>query len=123
MVATKNIAIYGQERYDGTLRLCKMNLALRDLSFDVRLGDSLLQDKFPDLKADFIIVNPPFNVSQWHPEDLPENDPRLLRVKRRIHDRRKRQLHVDANLLEPLERHWYGFGRNGQRRDDLKQQR
>jgi len=74
----RNIAIYGQERYDGTLRLCKMNLALRDLSFDVRLGDSLLQDKFPDLKADFIIVNPPFNVSQWHPEDLPENDPRLF---------------------------------------------
>ena len=74
----RDIAIYGQERYDGTLRLCKMNLALRDLSFDVRLGDSLLQDKFPDLKADFIIVNPPFNVSQWHPEDLPENDPRLF---------------------------------------------
>lgn len=74
----KNISIYGQERYDGTLRLCKMNLALRDLSFDVRLGDSLLQDKFPDLKADFIIVNPPFNVSQWHPEDLPEHDPRLF---------------------------------------------
>lgn len=74
----RNISIYGQERYDGTLRLCKMNLALRDLSFDVRLGDSLLQDKFPDLKADFIIVNPPFNVSQWHPEDLPDNDPRLF---------------------------------------------
>lgn len=74
----KNISIYGQERYDGTLRLCKMNLALRDLSFDVRLGDSLLQDKFPDLKADYIIVNPPFNVSQWHPEDLPESDPRLF---------------------------------------------
>jgi len=74
----KNISIYGQERYDGTLRLCKMNLALRDLSFDVRLGDSLLQDKFPDLKADYILVNPPFNVSQWHPEDLPENDSRLF---------------------------------------------
>ncbi len=74
----RNIAIYGQERYDGTLRLCKMNLALRDLSFDVRLGDSLLNDQFPDLKADYIIVNPPFNVSQWHPEDLPENDPRLF---------------------------------------------
>lgn len=74
----RNISIYGQERYDGTLRLCKMNLALRDLSFDVRLGDSLLNDQFPDLKADYIIVNPPFNVSQWHPEDLPENDPRLF---------------------------------------------
>ncbi|MDY2586785.1 type I restriction-modification system subunit M [Winogradskyella aquimaris] len=74
----RNISIYGQERYDGTLRLCKMNLALRDLSFDVKLGDSLLQDKFPDLKADYILVNPPFNVSQWHSEDLPENDPRLF---------------------------------------------
>ena len=74
----KNISIYGQERYDGTLRLCKMNLALRDLSFDVRIGDSLLTDRFPDLKADYIIANPPFNVSGWHPEDLPENDPRLF---------------------------------------------
>lgn len=73
-----DIAIYGQERYDGTLRLCKMNLALRDLSFDVRLGDSLLNDQFPDLKADYILANPPFNVSNWHPEDLPENDPRLF---------------------------------------------
>ena len=74
----KNISIYGQERYDGTLRLCKMNLALRDLSFDVRMGDSLLEDKFPDLEADYILANPPFNVSGWHPEDLPENDPRLF---------------------------------------------
>lgn len=74
----KNISIYGQERYDGTLRLCKMNLALRDLSFDVRIGDSLLNDRFPDLKADYIIANPPFNVSNWHSEELPENDPRLF---------------------------------------------
>lgn len=75
---TGDISIYGQERYDGTLRLCKMNLALRDLAFDVRMGDSLLTDRFPDLKADYIIANPPFNVSGWHPEDLPENDPRLF---------------------------------------------
>lgn len=77
----KDIAIYGQERYDGTLRLAKMNLALRDLNFQLELGDSLLQDKLPELKADYIIMNPPFNVSQWHPEDLPENDPRLFKLK------------------------------------------
>ncbi|MCA6438045.1 MAG: SAM-dependent DNA methyltransferase [Bacteroidetes bacterium] len=77
----KDIAIYGQERYDGTLRLAKMNLALRDLNFQLELGDSLLQDKLADLKADYIIMNPPFNVSQWHPEDLPENDPRLFKIK------------------------------------------
>lgn len=77
----KDISIYGQERYDGTLRLAKMNLALRDLNFHLELGDSLLNDKLPDLKADYIIMNPPFNVSQWHPEDLPENDPRLFKLK------------------------------------------
>lgn len=74
----ENISIYGQERYSQTMRLCIMNLLLRDLQFDIRLGNSLLDDKFPDLKADFVISNPPFNVSQWHPEDLPEHDPRLL---------------------------------------------
>ncbi len=76
----KDIAIYGQERYDGTLRLAKMNLALRDLNFQLELGDSLLNDKLPELKADYILMNPPFNVSQWHPEDLPENDPRLFKL-------------------------------------------
>jgi type I restriction enzyme M protein len=73
-----DISIYGQEMTAQTLRLCMMNLMLRDLSFDVKLGNSLLDDKFPNLKADFIIANPPFNVSNWHPEDLPETDPRLF---------------------------------------------
>jgi type I restriction enzyme M protein len=61
-----------------TLRLCLMNLMLRNLSFDIKLGNSLLDDKFPDLKADYILANPPFNVSSWHPEDLPDGDPRLF---------------------------------------------
>jgi type I restriction enzyme M protein len=73
-----DISIYGQERYEGTLRLCKMNLLLRNLSFDVKLGDSLLQDRFPHLKADYALMNPPFNISNWHPELLPDNDPRLF---------------------------------------------
>ncbi|EMR00802.1 type I restriction-modification system subunit M [Cesiribacter andamanensis] len=76
-----DISIYGQERYEGTLRLCKMNLLLRNLSFDVKLGDSLLQDRFPQLKADYALMNPPFNISNWHPELLPENDPRLFGAK------------------------------------------
>lgn len=76
-----DISIYGQERYEGTLRLCKMNLLLRNLSFDLKLGDSLLVDRFPDLRADYALMNPPFNISNWHPEDLPENDPRLFGAK------------------------------------------
>ncbi len=74
----KDIAIYGQEMTAQTMRLCLMNLMLRNLSFDIKLGNSLLNDKFPDLKADYIIANPPFNVSNWHPEDLPDGDPRLF---------------------------------------------
>lgn len=73
-----DIAIYGQEMTAQTLRLCLMNLMLRNLSFDIKLGNSLLNDKFPKLKVDYIIANPPFNVSNWHPEDLPEGDPRLF---------------------------------------------
>jgi type I restriction enzyme M protein len=42
------------------------------------MGNSLLDDKFPDLEADFILANPPFNVSNWHPEDLPESDARFF---------------------------------------------
>ena len=75
---SKDISIYGQERYEGTLRLCKMNLLLRNLSFDVKLGDSLLNDRFPKLKADYALMNPPFNISNWHPENLADNDPRLF---------------------------------------------
>jgi type I restriction enzyme M protein len=76
-----DISIYGQERYEGTLRLCKMNLLLRNLSFDVKLGDSLLHDRFPELRADYALMNPPFNVSNWHPELLPDGDPRLFGAK------------------------------------------
>ena len=73
-----DISLYGQERYEGTLRLCKMNLLLRNLNFDVKLGDSLLHDRFPHLKADYALMNPPFNISNWHPELLPDKDPRLF---------------------------------------------
>jgi type I restriction enzyme M protein len=73
-----DISVFGQEMTAQTLRLCLMNLMLRNLSFDIRLGNSLLDDKFPTLKADYVIANPPFNVSTWHPEDLPDGDPRLF---------------------------------------------
>jgi type I restriction enzyme M protein len=54
---------------------------LRNLSFDVKLGDSLLKDRFPDKKADYALMNPPFNISNWHPENLGDNDPRLFGAK------------------------------------------
>jgi type I restriction enzyme M protein len=60
-----DISIYGQESNYTTWRLAKMNLALRGIDGQIAHGDSFHADKNPDLKADFILANPPFNVSDW----------------------------------------------------------
>lgn len=65
-----DIAIYGQELNETTWRLGKMNMAIRGIDADLRRGDTLHDDKFPDLKADYIIANPPFNISDWGQEQL-----------------------------------------------------
>ena len=66
----KDLSIYGQESNPTTLRLAKMNLAIRGIDAKIELGDTFLADKHKDLKADFILANPPFNVSDWSGEHL-----------------------------------------------------
>ena len=66
----KDLSIYGQESNPTTLRLAKMNLAIRGIDASIELGDTFLNDKHKDLKADFILANPPFNVSDWSGEHL-----------------------------------------------------
>ena len=66
----KDLSIYGQESNPTTLRLAKMNLAIRGIDSRIELGDTFLSDKHKDLKADFILANPPFNVSDWSGEHL-----------------------------------------------------
>ncbi len=70
-----DIAVYGQELNDTTWRLAKMNLAIRGIESDLgpRWGDSFHEDLHPDLKADFILANPPFNVSDWGGGQLRED--------------------------------------------------
>ena len=72
-----DIAIYGQESNHTTWRLCRMNLAVRGIDADIRWNaeGSFHKDEFPSLKADFILANPPFNVSDWGGERL-RDDPR-----------------------------------------------
>ncbi|WP_019397174.1 class I SAM-dependent DNA methyltransferase [Pseudoxanthomonas sp. GW2] len=67
-----DIAIYGQESNYTTWRLCKMNLAVRGIDADIRWNNegSFHKDELRDLKADFILANPPFNVSDWGGERL-----------------------------------------------------
>jgi len=60
-----DISIYGQESNYTTWRLAKMNLAIRGIEGQIAHGDTFHNDRHPDLKADFILANPPFNVSDW----------------------------------------------------------
>jgi type I restriction enzyme M protein len=62
---TADIALYGQENNQATWRIGKMNLALHGLSGDLKLGNTLLDDQHRDLRADFIMANPPFNLDRW----------------------------------------------------------
>jgi type I restriction enzyme M protein len=72
-----DVAIYGQEFTDTTWKLAKMNLALRGIEADLgeRSADSFGSDLHPDLRADFVLANPPFNVSNWWDAKLAD-DPR-----------------------------------------------
>lgn len=72
------LSFYGQENVTTTVRLGKMNVLLHGLNADIRLGDSLLNDQFPELKADYVIANPPFNQKDWGAERIAKNDPRLI---------------------------------------------
>ncbi len=68
-----DISIYGQESNQTTWRLCKMNLAIRRIDANIKWGDSFHDDQFKDLKADFILANPPFNDSDWGGERLQDD--------------------------------------------------
>ncbi len=65
-----DISIYGQESNYTTWRLAKMNLAIRGIDAQIAHGDTFHNDRHPDLKADYILANPPFNDSDWRGELL-----------------------------------------------------
>ncbi len=68
-----DLSIFGQESNHTTWRLAQMNLAIRGIAGHIEYGDSFHNDRHPDLKADFILANPPFNVSDWGGERLAED--------------------------------------------------
>jgi type I restriction enzyme M protein len=67
-----DLSIYGQESNNTTWRLCKMNLAIRGIDGNIgpHNADTFHNDVHKDLKADFILANPPFNISDWGGERL-----------------------------------------------------
>jgi type I restriction enzyme M protein len=74
---TDKISIYGQEIKESTLQISKMNLYLRGLDGNVKQGDSILNDQHKGLEADYILTNPPFNMSEWGKDSIADDDPRF----------------------------------------------
>lgn len=74
----KEISIYGQEYTNTTYKLAKMNLAIRGISANLgeKAADTFADDQHKDLKADFIMANPPFNQKDWRAEKELTDDPR-----------------------------------------------
>ena len=70
-------SIYGQDSNPTTWRLAAMNLAIRGLEYNLgkEPADTFTRDQHPDLKADYVLANPPFNISDWWHASL-EKDPR-----------------------------------------------
>jgi type I restriction enzyme M protein len=73
----KHISVYGQESNPTTWKLAAMNMAIRgiDFNFGKKNADTFLDDQHPDLRADFVMANPPFNIKDWWHASL-ENDVR-----------------------------------------------
>jgi len=74
---TDKISIYGQEIKESTLQISKMNLYLRGLDGNIKQGDSILNDQHKGLEADYVITNPPFNMSEWGQDSIADDDPRF----------------------------------------------
>ena len=68
-----DISVFGQESNATTWRLAKLNLAIRHIEAQLAWGDSFRKDEHKDLKADFVLANPPFNISDWGGEHLTED--------------------------------------------------
>ena len=72
----KNVSVYGQENTNTTFKLARMNLAIRGISADIKQGDTFHNDQHKDLKADYIMANPPFNQKDWREDNQLTSDPR-----------------------------------------------
>ncbi|WP_321530050.1 class I SAM-dependent DNA methyltransferase [uncultured Desulfuromonas sp.] len=74
----KDVSIYGQELTATTYKLAKMNLAIRGIAGNLGdvPADTFFKDQHEDLKADFIMANPPFNLKKWRAADELTSDPR-----------------------------------------------
>ena len=95
--AENDISIYGQESNHTTWRMARMNLAIRGIDGQIEHGDSFHNDRHPDLRADYILANPPFNVKDWSGRSTTRRQ--TLGIRRS--PRRQRQFRLGAALSAP----------------------
>jgi type I restriction enzyme M protein len=93
------LSFFGQESKDFTYRLCRLNLFIHGLDADIRLGNSYINDQHSDLKADFVLANPPFNDGSkgekgWGAQLIDPKDAKLL-----VGDRRLGLAEKNANYM------------------------
>lgn len=79
----RQLSFVGQESKDFTYRLCRMNLFIHGIDGKIELGNSYLDDRHPQVRADYILANPPFNDGSkgengWGASRIPNDDPRLV---------------------------------------------
>ena len=88
------ISVYGQESNPTTWRLASMNMAIRGMDFDFgkEPANTFSRDQHPDLRADFIMANPPFNMKEWNAGV--KDDDAALEIRHPA--REQRQLRMDA---------------------------
>ncbi len=95
----RRLSFYGQEGIDFTYRLCRMNMFIHGIDGKIEPGNSYFDDKHPDLQADYILANPPFNDGSrssegWGADRIVDKDPRL-----RIGDERMPLAPRNANTM------------------------
>lgn len=125
------LSFFGQESKDFTYRLCRLNLFIHGLDGDIRLGNSYINDQHSDLKADYILANPPFNDGSkgekgWGAHLIDPKDARLI-----VGDRRIALAEKNANYMWMLHflHHLADGGTagfvmaNGALRSDVKEER
>jgi hypothetical protein len=112
-----DVAIYGQEANPTTWRLAAMNLAIRGIDFNLgrEPADTFTRNQHPDLRADFILANPPFNISDWWHGSL-----KATRAGSTATRRRQRQLRLAAAHAAPPEARRPRRHRAGQRLDEFQ---
>ena len=93
---TGRLSIYGQERVDETVRLCKMNLAVHGLEGQISQSNTYYEDPFKATgQFDYVMANPPFNVNKIDKAKLEGRQALPVRAA----EGRQRQLHLDPGLL------------------------